>query len=70
MAGLATCTLTHITEVAASRDIVAAVIGEDEIPQVLIRVGMTPAMGEVPPATPRRPLHEVLQIRQRGPLAT
>lgn len=33
MAGLATCTLTHITEAAASRDIVAAVIGEARFPR-------------------------------------
>ncbi len=70
MAGLASCPLTHITEVAASRDIVAALIDQHTVPQVLIRIGRTPAMGEVPPPTPRRPIHEVLQIRQRGPMAT
>jgi hypothetical protein len=63
MAGLATCPLTHITEVPASREIVAALTGPDAVPQVLIRIGMTPAMAEVPPPTPRRPLGEVLEIR-------
>jgi hypothetical protein len=63
MAGLATCPLTHITEIAASREIVAALIEQDTLPQVLIRVGLAPAIGEVPPPTPRRPLREVLEIR-------
>ena len=42
MAGLATCTLTHITELRASRDIVASLIGQTTTPQVLIRVGLAP----------------------------
>ena len=41
MAGLATCTLTHMTEVAATRDIVAAITGTT-LPQVLVRVGSAP----------------------------
>jgi hypothetical protein len=63
MAGLTTCTLTHITEVPASRGIVAALITQDTIPQVLIRVGLAPALDDVPPPTPRRALSEVLKIR-------
>ena len=63
MAGLATCTLTHITEVPASRGIVAALITQDTIPQVLIRVGLAPALDDVPPPTPRRPLRDVLKLR-------
>ena len=63
MAGLATCALTHITEVAASRGIVAALITQETIPQVLIRVGLAPAMDDVPPPTPRRPLRDVLEVR-------
>ena len=42
MAGLATCTLTHITELRASRDIVATLIEQTTTPQVLIRVGLAP----------------------------
>lgn len=61
MAGLSTCTLTHITEVAASRDIVAAIVGRRAMPQTLVRVGLAPSIGEVPPPTPRRPLEEVLR---------
>jgi hypothetical protein len=63
MAGLATCTLTHITEVPASRGIVAALITQETIPQVLIRVGLAPAIDDVPPPTPRRPLSDVLEVR-------
>jgi hypothetical protein len=62
MAGFATCPLTHITELAASREIVAALIGQDTIPQVLIRVGLAPVIEEVPPVTPRRPIEDVLEV--------
>ena len=62
MAGLATCTLTHITELRASRDIVASLIEQTTTPQVLIRVGLAPSREDVPPATPRRPLHEVFEV--------
>jgi hypothetical protein len=63
MVGLATCTLTHITEVPASREIVATLIGQTTTPQVLIRVGRAPAIEDVPPATPRRPIDEVFEVR-------
>lgn len=61
-AGLATCPLTHITEVATSRAMVAALIGGDAVPQVLIRVGTAPAIENPPPPTPRHPVDEVLII--------
>ena len=64
MAGLATCTLTHITEVPASREIVAALIGQTTTPQVLIRVGLAPAIEDAPPATPRRPIDDVFEFNQ------
>lgn len=63
MAGLATCTLTHMTELAASRDIVRALTGADDDPQLLIRIGLVPAISQAPPATPRRPLADVLEFR-------
>lgn len=59
MAGLATCPLTHLTEVDASRDIVTELTGRP-LPQVLIRVGTVPVLDETPPPTPRRPLSAVL----------
>lgn len=63
MAGLATCTLTHITELRSSRDIVATLIDQTATPQALIRVGMAPAIEDGPPPTPRRPIDEVFEVR-------
>ena len=63
MAGMATCTLTHLIELRDSRDIVRTLIGERGEPQVLIRVGIAPPMEDLPAATPRRPLDDVLEIR-------
>lgn len=60
MAGLATCPLTHLTEVEGSRAIVSALTGR-ALPQVLIRVGLAPALDGVPSPTPRRALSDVLR---------
>lgn len=60
MAGLATCPLTHLTEVPASQEILRELTGR-RLPQVLIRVGAVPAgVDDLPSPTPRRPLNEVL----------
>jgi hypothetical protein len=70
MVGLATCTLTHITEIPASRATVAELIGQsihDITPQVLIRIGLAPSIEDVPPPTPRRPINEVFEVRGKGP---
>jgi nitroreductase len=64
VAGLATCTLTHITELAASRHIIALLIEQDSTPQVVVRVGVAPSTADMPPATPRRPLEDVLRVRR------
>jgi len=64
MAGLATCTLTHITELEASRDIIRDLTRKALFPQALIRVGTAPADEEIPAPTPRRNLFEVLEIRR------
>ncbi|TGD88577.1 NAD(P)H nitroreductase [Mycolicibacterium sp. CH28] len=63
LAGLATCTLTHMTELEASRSIVRALTGSTDDPQLLIRVGLVPSIESVPPATPRRPIADVLEFR-------
>lgn len=63
MAGLATCPLTHITEVPASREILAKLIGHRGHPQVLVRIGVAPGTEDVEPPTPRRPLDDVLEYR-------
>ena len=62
MAGLATCTLTHITEVRTTRELVTALLGYDSQPQVLIRVGVAPVVEALPPVTPRRPLADVFRV--------
>ncbi|WP_313673635.1 Acg family FMN-binding oxidoreductase [Mycolicibacterium sp.] len=62
MAGLATCTLTHLTELDASRAIIRALVGDTGDPQVLIRIGQVPAFDAQPPATPRRPLADVFGV--------
>jgi hypothetical protein len=64
MAGMATCTLTHLIESTESRDIVRNLTDRRDEPQVLIRVGTTPPFENPPPPTPRRSLDGVLEIRQ------
>ncbi|MGV0717974.1 NAD(P)H nitroreductase [Mycolicibacterium sp. XJ662] len=61
MQGLATCPLTHITELWASRDVVSRLIGQSTTPQVLIRVGLAPAHEDPPAPTPRRAIDDVLE---------
>lgn len=63
MADLATCTLSHLTEIAESRKTVAALTGSPSSPQVLVRVGSAPASRGLEPPTPRRPVSDVLAVR-------
>ncbi len=60
VAGLASCTVTHVTELAVGRNIITALIGRDTFPQLLIRIGVAPTLEKVPAPTPRRPLDDVL----------
>lgn len=65
MAGLATCPVTHLTELVSSRDIISDLTGRRAaVPQVLIRVGIEPEGELEPKPTPRRPLSDVLEIRR------
>lgn len=66
IAGLASCTLTHLTEHSATRDIISTLTGHP-LPQVLVRIGTAPALDEVPPPTPRRQLSEVFRHRPHRP---
>jgi hypothetical protein len=63
VAGMATCTLTHMTEMAMSRNIIAQITGTAGQPQLLIRVGKSPAHEQHVEPTARRPLAEVLELR-------
>jgi hypothetical protein len=60
LAGMATCTLSHLTELHSSRHLIGTLTGRAAMPQLLIRVGEAPVLGEVPAMTPRRPLRDVL----------
>ncbi len=64
MAGLATCPLTHIMELPASRAVVRRLVGGRAQPQVLIRVGQAPHTEGEPAPTLRRTLREVLEVRE------
>jgi hypothetical protein len=63
-AGMATCTLSHLTELWSSRNLIGTLTGRAAMPQVLIRVGEAPVLGEVPAMTPRRPLRDVLTFHR------
>jgi hypothetical protein len=64
MTGLATCTLTHMTEMTPSREIIRQLTGRTSLPQLLIRVGRTPAEWHRIPAAPRLPVTEILEFRR------
>jgi nitroreductase len=63
VAGLATCTLTHMTELAPSREIIRGLTGQRGTPQLLIRIGQTSVTDEEFVPTPRKPLADVFEIR-------
>ena len=63
LAGMATCTLTHMIEVPMARELIQRVSGQTGMPQLLIRVGGIPAVEQRPPATARRQLSDVLEFR-------
>ncbi|MGB3481452.1 MAG: NAD(P)H nitroreductase [Mycobacterium sp.] len=59
--GLSSCPLTEPLEIDSTRDAVRSmVLGGDGFPQMLLRVGWAPLNADPLPATPRRPLSEVL----------
>jgi hypothetical protein len=62
-AGLASCTLTHLTEHASSRGAIGGLTGRRAFPQVLVRVGVAPPLDLTAPATPRLRLQDVLEFR-------
>ena len=66
MAGLATCPVTHLTEVTVARELIGSLLDHVAVPQVLIRVGVVPVTEKVPPPTPRRPLSAVLRLKGCG----
>ncbi|WP_054812635.1 Acg family FMN-binding oxidoreductase [Nocardia arizonensis] len=65
--GAATCALTHLTELPASRRLIAELIDHQITPQVVVRVGADDSAAG--PQTPRRPVEEYLSLDD-GPDAT
>ncbi len=63
MVGLATCPVTHVTELKVTRALIAGLLDDDVRPQLLVRVGVAPAMREASRPTPRRPLSEVFRVQ-------
>lgn len=61
--GLASCTLSHLTELPKSRAVIQELTGSRAIPQLLVRVGNAPTSEDIPAPTPRRPLSEVMQMK-------
>ena len=64
VAGMATCTLTHMTEMAMSRSVIAQVTGTAGEPQLLVRVGKSSLNDQPVEPTARRPVTEVLKFRK------
>ncbi|WP_460700778.1 Acg family FMN-binding oxidoreductase [Nocardia thraciensis] len=64
-AGLATCAVTHLTELPAGRRAIAELLPHQTLPQVLIRIGTAPADEPELPPTSRRPLADILTIHHR-----
>jgi hypothetical protein len=62
LAAMATCTLSHVTELWSSRRIIGTLTGRAAVPQLLIRVGEAAVLREPPVMTPRRPLRDVLRF--------
>ena len=60
--GLSSCPLTEPLELDDTRSAVASMVFEGAgFPQLLLRVGWAPLNADPLPATPRRPLHDVVQ---------
>jgi nitroreductase len=60
--GLASCPITEPLEISETRDAVQIeVFGMSGFPQMLLRVGWAPVNADPLPATPRRPLEDVVE---------
>ena len=67
--GLASCPLTDPLELPDTRDMVRqTVLGGDSYPQMLLRIGWAPINADPLPASPRRPLSEVVERLDGAPI--
>ncbi|WP_051406945.1 hypothetical protein [Nocardia sp. CNY236] len=63
-AGLASCALTHITEIPAGRKLLANLVPHPAMPQVLIRIGTAPEDSDMTPPTPRRAVTDMFTVTE------
>ncbi|GLY64986.1 Acg family FMN-binding oxidoreductase [Amycolatopsis taiwanensis] len=71
--GLASCPLTEALEIHDTRDLIRSQVTGGNFPQMVLRLGWAPVNADPLPATPRRPLEEVvrdLPPRPAGPPRT
>lgn len=67
--GLASCPVTEPLEIAETREAVKEdVFGDSGYPQMLLRIGWAPVNADPLPATPRRPLTDVVEWLDDEPL--
>jgi nitroreductase len=59
--GLATCPLTEALEIRDIRERVRRQVTAENFPQMVFRLGWAPVNADPLPATPRRPLDEVVE---------
>jgi nitroreductase len=65
--GLASCPVTEPLEITETRDAVQVeVFGISGFPQMLLRIGWAPVNADPLPATPRRPLEDVVEWLERA----
>jgi nitroreductase len=65
--GLASCPVTEPLEINETRDAVQVeVFGISGFPQMLLRIGWAPVSADPLPATPRRPLEDVIEWLERA----
>ena len=64
LAGMATCTLTHLIELQSSRHLIGTLDRTGSYAATSDPRRRSPVLGEAPPMTPRRPLPEVLTFHR------
>ena len=69
MLGLASCPVSEPLEIAETRAALRSeVFGDEAYPQMMLRIGWAPVGADPLPATPRRPMGEVIHALDDGPV--
>lgn len=67
--GLGSCPVTEPLEIGDTRDAIRSEVFDDrEYPQMMLRIGWAPVGADALPATPRRPIDEVVTTLDGAPL--